>query len=214
MTPRGLVVPLTALQIRQRALYLAGEVPLETLDEHVRRDRAPSLCPTLYYLLKEHNGGKDPTAADPADWWSKPGSSTVNVTCDCIGGASWCGGWDRYQPVRFSHIYDGWINTDSMIMDARGPRRCFIPLERPEPGRFLVCASGSPGHQVGHISVCVGYKLAEWEPKARECWEAIQVVDVAARRNPDGSPARANRRTTGRGWYGTGALFTRSIMAP
>jgi hypothetical protein len=207
---RGLVVPLTPEQVVKRALYLAGEVGADELDEYVR-DPAP-VCPTIYYRLNgahdglgNYNGGKDPTAPDPADRWCKPGSTFVNVTSDCVGGAAWCSGFDRYQPVRFGHLYSGWINTNSMILDASQDKRCFVPLDRPEPGCLIVCKSGSPGHAVGHVGVVVDAP-DEWDPSLRLCWESIGVVDVASRQG------RANRRTTGRGWYNTGALFLRSIM--
>jgi hypothetical protein len=204
---RGLVVPLTLGQIATRARYLAGEVQGHELDEFVR---SPAVeCPALFYRLAYPNGGTDPTAPDPAARWSNPGSTFVNITADCIGGASWCGGWDRKQPMRFAHLYSGSINTDSMLLDARGERRCFEPVDRPAPGLFVVCASGSPGHKVGHIGTIVSVP-AEWDAKLRECWEAIGVVDVASR----GAGVRANKRTTARGWFGTGALFVHSIMKP
>lgn len=210
---RGVVVPLTAQQRLQRAFYLAQMADLSTLDSFVRRDGAPQKCPDIFYLLKDHNGGKDPTAADPADRWSNPPTvehptPQVNRTCDCIGGAAWIGGWDRYQPIRFAHIYGGWINTDSMRMDADGPMKCFIRLAAPEPGCYVVCASGSPGHAVGHIGTvvggCDGFVRAE-----REAWEKLEVVDVASR-----TPKRANAMTTARGWFGADAWFIRSVMKP
>lgn len=229
---RGIVLPLTREQIRQRALYLAGEAPVSSLDSYVRRDKRPhgATCETIFYLLHDHNGGKDPTAIDPADRWStqaeldryaqevKAGIRArppfVNRTADCVGGGAWCGGWDRYQEARFAHIYDGWINTDSAILDASGPGRCFVPIDRPEFGDHIVCKSGSLHHAVGHWGVIVGYRLAEWDPAVPSCWAAIDVVNVANYKSGDSSPARANRRTTGAGWTGTGALFLRSVMVP
>src|SRR5688572_8758056 len=127
---RGLVIDLTQSQILNRMRYLAGEIPLEELDDYIDKGTSrlrklggyeeaspgtPTYCPDIFYLLKDYNGGKDPTAPDCATRWSKPGASFVNRTSDCIGGMAWAGGFDRYQPERFSHIYDGWINTDSMI---------------------------------------------------------------------------------------------------
>jgi hypothetical protein len=156
---RGAVVQLAPTDIVARALYLAGEVTSAELDQHVRNPA--KVCATGYYRLKDHNGGKDPTAPDPFTRWQG------NITSDCMGGAAWCGGFDRYQPARLP-LYDGWINTDSMVMD--------VP--------------------------------AEWDRTRRECWEAIGVVDIAARKG------RANRRTTGRGWFGAGAVFAVSTMRP
>ncbi len=189
---RGRVLGLSLAQVNARARYLCG-----------------ADCAVGYYLLKDHNGGKDPTARDPFDRWSKPGSIFVNVTADCIGGAAWCGGFDRYQPVRFAHLYGGWINTDSMLMDTRGPARCFVDLARPEPGCFVVCKSGSPGHHIGHIGVVVEVP-AEWDRAERDCWKRLGVVDVAS----TGSGNRANMRRTGVGWFRTDAAFVKSTMQP
>lgn len=209
---RGLVVPLSQAQVLARARYLAGlpGATLETLDEHVRKDGAPSECPTIYYRLKGFNGGKDPTAPDPATRWSERDEHGVvhpRITSDCIGGASWCGGWDRFQPGRFPHLYDGWINTDSMRMDARGPMRCFIRLARPEPGCYVVFASGAGGHAVGHIGTVIDVPL-EWDESERDCWRRLGVVDVAAR------SGRANKLTTGLAWFDHDAWFIRSTMKP
>lgn len=199
---RGRVVPLTPAQVVARALYLAGELGADALDPYVRAP-APS-CPVAAYRLEYPNGGVDPTAPHP---FAAHGGKLV---ADCIGGASWCGGWDRKQPVRFAHLYNGSINTNSMLLDAFGPRWCFETIIRPEPGCYVVCRSGSPGHRVGHIGVVVSVPAA-WDPESRECWESVGVVDVAARRG------RANRRTTARGWFATrgqGGAFVRSRMQP
>lgn len=206
---RGEVLGLNAQQRLARALYLAGETELSTLDDFVRRDAStPAKCPDIYYLLKDHNGGKDPTASDPADRWTESGRAFVNRTCDCIGGACWVGGWDRYQPVRFAYLYGGWINTDSMLMDARGKQKCFRTIPEPEPGCYVVCASGSPGHRIGHIGTVVGVPT-NWRPDARSCWAEMGVVDVAYR-----TPNPANRRTTAVGWFATDASFIVPAMSP
>jgi hypothetical protein len=218
-TKRGLVVPLTDDEIVQRALYLAGKASIDTLDQYVRKTGAPSICPAIYYLLKGYNGGKDPTAPDPADRWSKSGSTFINITCDCSGGNSWMGGFDRYQPdrMRASVGYGGWFNTDSKILDATlplkaGEKRCFESDPLPNRGRIIVCKSGSPGHTIGHEGRIVGYRgdISKFDPNNRAHWDLIDVVDVSSQ----GAGKRANLLRTGRGWYGTGALFLKSVMAP
>lgn len=188
---RGTVLGLSLAQIAERARFLASPE-----------------CPDGFYLLKGYNGGKDPNAPDPFDRWSKPGSAHVNRTADCIGGAAWCGGFDRYQPERFAHIYDGWVNTDSMLLDALGPRRCFKPLDRPVPGCFVVAPSKSPGHRIGHIGTVVDVP-AEWDPDLEDCWRRVRVVDVASR------AGRANRETTAIGWFKARKMgaWVRSVMA-
>lgn len=175
---RGLVLPLTLAQVAARARYLGGLAGAEVLDSYVRHPEPQ--CPDGFYLLHGHNGGKDPRAADPFDRWSKEGSAFVNRTADCIGGAAWCGGFDRYQAGRFEHIYSGWINTDSMLLDAFGPAKCFVPLDRPEPGCFVVAPSGAVGFGVGHIGVVVDVP-AEWDETVADCWRRVVVVDVASR---------------------------------
>lgn len=204
---RGNVVPLSRQQRIQRALYLAGLCDVGMLDPWVRRDGSKH-CPDGYYLLKDHNGGKDPTAPDPFDYWSKEGSTFVNRTADCIGGAAWIGGWDRYQPIRFAHIYGGWINTDSMRIDARGAMKCFVRIPTPEPGCYVVAGSGSRGHAIGHIGTVVG-GCEGFDARRRSCWEALEVVDVASR----GTRA-ANQLTTGRGWFDCDAYFIVPVMKP
>lgn len=187
---RGVVVPLTRADRRQRALYLAGEATIDTLDVFVRKAGAAKMCPSLTYRLKVFNGGKDPRAADPS-------TGILGYRfCDCMGGACWCQGCDRYQPARFSP-YKGWMNTDSAMIEARMKSpRCWIRVPTPIAGDVMVCETGSPGHEkCGHVSTIVGYKLDRFDWKDRDCWEAIEAVDVAFR------SGRANRRTTGRGWF-------------
>jgi hypothetical protein len=223
---RGNVLALTDTQTVARWLYLAGLRTLSDLDDHVRKAGAPEICPAIFYLMSvtiggqvyAYNGGKDPTAPDPADRWTRPGSSFENRTGDCVSAVAWGSGWDRYQPVRFAHIYDGWINTDSMRIDASGQQRCFRRIERPEPGAIVVYASDphrrSHGVPVGHCGGITAYHRAEWEPSDAACWEAIEVVNIAAYKDAKGRPIQANRLTTGRGWFNKDAWFLRSIMQP
>lgn len=220
---RGIALPLTADQRVNRALYLAGEIPLSKLDDFVRKDPDEVLaisgysdpdgdgeifCPDLYYLLEKYNGGKDPTAPDPAIRWRKPGSTFVNRTVDCSGGNGWMGGHDRLQEQRMpkSIGYDGYYNTNSKMYDARGPQRCFKPRQVPERGDIIVCESKSRGHDVGHEGRMIGYRGVEWDPTKRECWALIDVVDCAGRKG------RSNKRTTGVGWFNTNAMFLRETL--
>ncbi len=199
---RGLVLGLTPEQVVARAKYLGS-----------------SSCVDGFYLLHEHNGGKDPTAADPFDRWVKPGSleGFQNRTADCIGGAAWCGGWDRYQPERFGYLYDGWINTDSMIEDALGKAQCFELLERPEPGAYVGAPTGARGFEgCGHIGTVISVP-PEWDVDTLDCWRHVLIVDVASR-----SPQRANQVSNAGAWFGARyrhdvsrhAIFCRSIMTP
>ena len=205
----GTVLPLTTAQIVSRALYLIGELDATKLDPYVR-DPDPA-CTTIYYRLEYPNGGLDPTNKDPAARWLNDEKTFTFITADCVAAIAWCGGWSRKQPIRFGHVpgYNGSINTNSIMIDARGARKCFVPIDRPELGSFVVCESGSPGHDVGHTGVVISVP-AEWDATKRECWKALGVANIASM----GYAQRANVRTTGVGWYGTGALFVRSVMVP
>jgi len=100
----------------------------------------------IKYSLAYPNGGTDPTAPGPAD--------PATMQCDCIGFAAWADGWDRYQPGKFP-LYDGYINTDSMLDEALGPGRWFSILQAPEIGCFIVGRSFKRlgRNIVGHIGV-------------------------------------------------------------
>lgn len=216
---RGLVVPLTSDDVVNRALYLAGELSLHDLDDHVRKEGAPEDCPVLFYRLEFPNGGTDPTAPDPGARWSKPGSTFVNRTADCVAGVAWCSGFDRFQPERAAHVWEGRLNCDSMLIEALDHGRCFEVLDRPEPGCIVVYGSrdyDSDGRRdrVGHTAIVTSVP-AEWDAAARECWAGLGVVDIAAR------SGRANARANGTTWFGNDkrgerkdSRFLRSIMEP
>lgn len=197
MTARGIVLGLTLDQIAARAELLGSP---DFIDG--------------YYLLSGHNGGKDPTAADPFDRWSNEGSQFVNRTGDCIGGASWCGGFDRYQPERFKlRGWDGWINTDSMLEDALGHASCFVLLAAPVRGCFLVAPTGAPGFErCGHImtihTVPVDFAIDD-----EGTWKRLLGADVASL----GPARRANTTHDATWWFSArhhGARFVRSVMTP
>ena len=73
-------------------------------------------------------GGRDPKASTPLT--KRNGA----VGSDCVGFTSWALGHDRFQPESFPY-YDGWINTDSLIMDANGERSWYEPIARPKASR-------------------------------------------------------------------------------
>jgi hypothetical protein len=208
---------LTAEQIVARARYLAGETASDQLDEFVRD--AAAQCATIYYRLEYPQGGDDPTAPDPASRWSKPGSNFVNVTADCVAGIAWCSGFDRLQPERAGRVWGGRLNCDSILIEANEYGACFEFLEAPEPGAIVVFGSidynrDGERDRIGHIGIVTDVP-AEWDRAARECWEALGVVDIAGR------SGRANMRTSGLTWWGNDrqgvakdSKFLRSLMEP
>jgi hypothetical protein len=159
---------------RLEALY-ATELALYNLHRNkalTAEDKAALPHVGLYSLSAGDNGGSDPYAPGP---WSVDGK---RKTSDCIGTASWARGFDRFQPKRFAHLYGGYINTDSMLLDAVGefavtgrgkkeaPRKMFRPASSFRRGVFIVY----PGRYVagrkvpgtyGHILTLVEMLFAE-----------------------------------------------------
>lgn len=113
------------------------------------------------YSLEYPNGGTSPSAPGPEDPQTRG--------CDCVGFDAWCGGFDRYQPEKFP-LYDGYINTDSMIQEALTTGKWFKLLPAPESGCFIVTESFTKkgldrdGRRViGHTGVVTD--ASEWKPK-------------------------------------------------
>lgn len=107
-----------------------------------------------YSMIRGRNGGRDPYAADPR--------SRGYNSADCIGFAFWAFGIDRYQPD--FPFYGGWINTDSMMMDAMAKRMFFVPLAEIEYPHMIVYPSGTKQEvaaglpRIGHIGVAIDDK--------------------------------------------------------
>lgn len=159
--------------------------------------------PTRYKLGA---GGRNPRAATPF---------TVRdgvLGCDCIGFVLWCLGIDRYQPELFP-LYDGWINTDSCIMDANGGQKFFERIYRPEVGALVVF----PGivdrktgkrKRIGHVGIISSVPAewpspVEWELMSRrersKLLKLVKVVDCAAASSRR-ILRRAVKETTAAGW--------------
>lgn len=207
---RGKLVPLTARQRVIRMRYLARLEPVSALDAGIVRPSKhdpQALCPIVHYRLKDHNGGKDPTALNHGTVWHETDAKGVKhprLTSDCVGGMAWACGFDRYQPELFKHLYGGWINTDSMLLDARDQGLCFELLDRPEPGCLIVFGSGTGGHRVGHVGGVIEVP-AEWDARSIECWKGLRIVDQASR-----TPGNAVSRLD---WRRLSPSFLRPVIA-
>ena len=143
----------------------------------------------LYSLEAGKNGGGNPGGDTPD---VAPGGVRT-FTSDCIGTGLWGAGVDRYQPKRFAHLYGGYMNTNSILLDAHGeravrhvgsdvaPMRLWRPCTVPRRGVFAVYASRftKAGVKVpgswGHIMGVVGVRAAEWDPNAPS-WDLLDVV--------------------------------------
>lgn len=138
-------------------------------------------------------GGRNPQAEKP--FTSKNGAEGS----DCIGFVLWCLGLDRLQPDY--PFYEGWINTDSMLMDVDGDQKYFEEVDFPFPGCVVVYPSiWKDGKMIrmGHIGLVVEAPKTwptheQWKhftPKERLVWmKQVTIIDCAA---------AATRRLTGR----------------
>lgn len=75
--------------------------------------------------------------------------------CDCSGFTAWALGFARLSKDPFYlRIAGGWINTDSIVRDARDLRGMFdqVPEALALPGDLIVFGKG-PGRRYGHVGV-------------------------------------------------------------
>lgn len=198
MTVRGIVLGLSLEQTAARAKQLGD----------------PSFVAGYYRM--DHAGGSDPTAPDPFARWQFPDKNGVMhgaITAECIAGAAWSGGWDRFQPVRFAHLYDGSINCNSMLLDANGPAKCFVIEPEPIEGCYVVAPTGVPGfEECGHILTMHTVPARRWDIDDITCWRGVLGTDIASR-----GSSRANTTHDITWWFAArhhGAKFVRSIMQP
>lgn len=127
-------------------------------------------------------GGRNPQAETP--FTSKNGA----LGSDCIGFVLWCWGLDRLQSDY--PFYEGWINTDSMLMDVAKDKTRFEEIFRPYPGCCVVYKSKwSNGKMIrmGHIGLVVAapenwpHNWKSLPLKERLAWcKKVTVIDCAA----------------------------------
>ncbi len=143
------------------------------------------------YILGE--GGRNPANEHPFT----PDPRGV-LGSDCIGWVLWLLGIDRYQPGLFG-LYDGWMNTDSIIRDADrhggapyrdGRRPLWRILRKPKPGCLVIFPSvhkNGKRVRMGHVGVVVEVP-AEWPDdiaiwsaaERRELLKLVKVIDCNA----------------------------------
>lgn len=201
------------------------------LSQRQPRPCAPALAVERARRLADLEAGRSPAARHPYilgggrfdprspddEPWTLPESARPAVIqrygraragCDCRGFVCWC-----YQlpakrdgfNARGSVV--GWINTDSMIEDARGAQPDLFRVARaPAPGVLVVypsirrrelpgaSADGSKRARVGHVGLVERYRGAEWDPTRPECWALLDVIQSGS----TGSPAV--RTITGSLW--------------
>ncbi len=193
------IVPLTLAERAARLEWLYG---IEKV----------SSAPGLYSLKSGETGGRNPAALTPF-----AACEDGRQRADCTGVAMWGQGIDRYQSESRFPLYGGWINTDSMLMDAlsertitgsggRVPKRAmFREVHEAQPGHLIVYpavydqgvkAKGS----IGHVVTVVEVRCTEWPGLAAAAGDIIVVHCHGGR---IGRTKRAVDRTTLRSAMGT-----------
>lgn len=167
----------------------------------------------LLYVLGA--GGRDPKASTP---FTKRNGLTGS---DCVGFTSWCLGHDRYQPETFE-LYDGWINTDSLMADAVGARQWYERVGRPESGDVVVFPSlHKDGKRIrmGHIALVVEVPLGMPadvyslpEVIRRDWLRIVKVIDCAAAAAR--KPYAVKETTAAASWDKPDAMFARCVRVP
>lgn len=130
-------------------------------------------------------GGRSPWTNSPLT--TKDGK----LGSDCIGFALWATGLDRYQPKLFTY-YDGWMNTDSIIDDAKsgvGGGRWKL-LSKPQVGCLVIFPSlwkNGKMIRMGHVGLVVEVPgewpddFAQWSAKERtNLLKLVKVIDCNA----------------------------------
>ncbi len=200
----------TPSQLVERiAIWLKNEQKATRREIAVERARAMAKVKSLYVLGA---GGRDPKAKTPHT------KRNELVGSDCVGFTCWALQHDRYQPETFE-IYDGWLNTDSIMMDARGPQDWYAEVSRPEPGDVVVFPSiHRDGKRVrmGHIGLVVEapdgmpenvHRLAHDQ---RLLWlSRVKVIDCAA--SSKRKPYAISETTAAASWNKPDAMWARCV---
>jgi hypothetical protein len=178
----------------------------------VERARRITKVPSFYILGA---GGRSPTADTP--FTVRDG----RTGSDCVGFTCWCLSHDRYQPKTFT-TYGGWINTDSLMMDAHGPCEWYAPQPKPEPGDVVVFPSlhhDGKMTRMGHIALVVDvpadmpddvYALPAAE--RRQWLTRVRVIDCAAAHGR--VPHAVSETTAAASWDKPDAMFARCLRVP
>lgn len=117
--------------------------------KHTAVLRALAIAKMDRSVYKLGAGGKDPEDAEPfTDLGTIYGS-------DCVGFVLWCLGLDRFQEKLFP-LYGGWINTDSIMLDAARDQSFFEFTDKPESGDLVVFPSimkNGKRIRIGHVAI-------------------------------------------------------------
>jgi hypothetical protein len=180
----------------------------------VARARVIAARPSLYILGA---GGRNPKNDTPFTLKDN------RLGSDCVGFTAWCLGHDRYQPKSFP-FYDGWINTDSLMMDAKAKRTWYARIGKPEPGDVVVFPSivqDGVRKRIGHIGLVTFvprdipddvYSLSDTE---RRRWlKQVGVIDCAGSQGRRLNGRAVAETSAAASWDKPDAMFARCTRAP
>jgi len=197
----GWLASIFAMATREQWPDVPGLFRPTTRQEAVERARklAGPAGAKIRYRLADHQGGRDPHAPDCASHWKSAVKRIPLATADCAALACWSIGMDRYQPDRFS-TFGGWLNTDSMLIDARTSKELFEIADKPTPGDLIVYPSidydrDGDRERVGHVGIVVD--AAAWVPGT---FGGLRVVHCSA--GNDRRLGRAIAETDAAPWAG------------
>lgn len=153
--------------------------------EAINRARRIAALKSKYVLGA---GGRNP-GADVPFTTKKLKDGSIVLGSDCIGFVLWCLGLDRYQPVDGVAIeypfYEGWINTDSMLMDVHANQVEFTSVFDVDarPGDMVVYPSiwkNGKMIRMGHIGLVVEVtKHRQSVNSHSEFMKGLRIIDCA-----------------------------------
>lgn len=141
-------------------------------------------------------GGRNPHLPTPG----YPGD-----LCDCSGFVCWAMGFDRRQAALTEG--GGWVNTDSMMAEARSHGHYFREVQVPSKGIIVVYGGlyeKGKRIRIGHTGVVTSNPNRPWKGSPQD-FLALRVTHCSAGNNRRYGYAVAE--TDAMPWYGKGSMF-------
>lgn len=157
-------------------------------------EKAKTAIGKLTYKLGA--GGRNPHAPTPGN---------AERQCDCAGFVCWSLGFDRKQPA-FYHDW-GWVNTDSMVAEARGFGKYFKEVPTPSKGIVVVYPGiykDGKRIRIGHTGIVTSNPTRPWKGSGTD-YMALRVTHCSAGNYK--KYGAAIRETHALVWAGKGSLF-------
>ena len=159
-----------------------------SLDDVLAR-AASSLGRKVPIRYKLGTGGRDPDLDSPEG---------PDGCCDCSGFVCWALGISRRTDHPWYRRFNGgWINTDSIVADAKADVGFFARLTRPQVGSLVVFDAGK---KIGHVGIVAAVKptaaTRNKPPQLREVLDNVLVIHCSS--GNQRSAGKAIQKTNGR----------------